>query len=120
MPIRVSCGCGREVNAPDNLAGKRVKCLQCKGPLPIPDPNAGAARDIPGILLNKNRESSKPSGKSRKSKRGGDNSALVIGAVVGLGVLLLGGGGYLIWSSMSGGGSSTGGGGPGGEAGTGR
>lgn len=115
MPIRVSCGCGREVNAPDNLAGKTVKCPQCKGPLPIPDPNAGDDGDIPVILLKKNRESSKPSGKSRKSKRGGDNSALVIGAVVGLGVLLLGGGGYLIWSSMSGGGSSTGGGGPGGQ-----
>ena len=106
MPIRVSCGCGREVNAPDNLAGKTVKCPQCKGPLSIPDPNAGDEEDIPVILLKKNRESAKPAGKSRKSKRGGDNSALIIGAVIGLGVLLLGGGGYLVWSSLSGGGAT--------------
>lgn len=115
MPIRVSCGCGREVNAPDNLAGKTVKCPGCKGPLRIPDPNAKDDDDIPVILLKKNRETAKPSGKSRKSKRGGDNSALVIGAVIGLGLLLLGGGGFLIWSTLSGGGggaAGTGAGGP--------
>jgi hypothetical protein len=112
MPIRVSCRCGREVNAPDNLAGKTVKCPQCKGLLPIPDPNAGDDDDIPVILLKKNRISAKPSGKERKAKRSGHNSALVIGAVVGLGLLLLGGGGYLVLSSLSGGGG-------GGAAGTG-
>lgn len=116
MPIRVQCGCGRVVNAPDNLAGKTVKCPQCKGPLAIPDPQAGDDDDIPVILLKKNKETTKPSGKGRKAKRGGDNTALVIGAVAVIGLLLLGGGGYLVWQGLSGGGQAGGGaGGAGGQ-----
>lgn len=36
MPIPVACQCGKQVNAPDNLAGKRVKCPACGNPLVIP------------------------------------------------------------------------------------
>ena len=36
MPIPVACQCGKQVNAPDNLAGKRVKCPGCGNPLDIP------------------------------------------------------------------------------------
>lgn len=36
MPIPVTCRCGQQVQAPDNLAGRTVACPRCKGPLVIP------------------------------------------------------------------------------------
>lgn len=36
MPIKVSCACGKSFAAPDNLAGKKVKCPACQQPLAIP------------------------------------------------------------------------------------
>lgn len=42
MPIKVSCKCGAAFAAPDNLAGKAVKCPKCSAPLSIPaGPAAG-------------------------------------------------------------------------------
>ena len=36
MPIRVAChSCGRQLNAPDNLAGRKAKCPSCGTVLPI-------------------------------------------------------------------------------------
>ena len=38
MPIRVDChSCGRPLNAPDKLAGRKAKCPQCQTILSIPD-----------------------------------------------------------------------------------
>lgn len=102
MPINAKCSCGREVNAPDAMAGKTVKCPQCKGPLKIPGGSA-AEDDIPVILLKKNRENSgsvKPA-KPKRSRKS-DNSAAIIGIAVGVVVLLLLGGG-VAWWTMSGG-----------------
>ena len=48
MPINAKCSCGREVNAPDAMAGKTVKCPQCKGPLKIP---GGSAAEDDRILV---------------------------------------------------------------------
>jgi hypothetical protein len=42
MPIIVKCSCGQEVNAPDQYAGKRVRCPACKDVLTVPDPGAAA------------------------------------------------------------------------------
>lgn len=42
MPIRAACQCGKAFAAPDNLAGKTVKCPGCGQPLRIPAA-AGAA-----------------------------------------------------------------------------
>lgn len=37
MPIRVECReCGRQINAPDKLAGRKAKCPQCQTILTIP------------------------------------------------------------------------------------
>lgn len=37
MPISVKCGdCGKGLKAPDALAGKKAKCPQCGGVIPIP------------------------------------------------------------------------------------
>lgn len=48
MPIRVTCQCGKSFAAPDNLAGKRVKCPACQQPLAIPEAaTAGAAAAAP-------------------------------------------------------------------------
>lgn len=40
MPIKVSCKCGKKINAPDDLAGKRIKCPACSEPLAVPQPAA--------------------------------------------------------------------------------
>ena len=38
MPILVTCSCGKKLNAPDTLAGKRVKCPGCQALVLIPEP----------------------------------------------------------------------------------
>ncbi len=39
MPIKAECGsCHKRFKAPDKLAGKKVKCPQCGGVIPIPKP----------------------------------------------------------------------------------
>ncbi len=39
MPIRVVChACGRQLNAPDHLAGRKAKCPKCQTVLPISAP----------------------------------------------------------------------------------
>jgi len=44
MPISASCpSCGAKINAPDNLAGRSVKCPKCANPFTVPA--AGAAAD---------------------------------------------------------------------------
>lgn len=41
MPITVSCpSCGGKINAPDNLAGRKVKCPKCSAPMMLPSDNA--------------------------------------------------------------------------------
>ena len=43
MPIKVECDCGRVINAPETAAGKRVKCPECHGSVPVP---AAAEPDV--------------------------------------------------------------------------
>ena len=44
MAIPVTCPhCGKHLNAPDNVAGKQVRCAGCKGVLTIPVPSAGSS-----------------------------------------------------------------------------
>ncbi len=38
MPISVTCPCGKKLNAPDTLAGKKAKCPACKQMLTVPEP----------------------------------------------------------------------------------
>lgn len=40
MPIRVDCDCGRTVTVKDELAGKLVKCPDCKQPVRVPAADA--------------------------------------------------------------------------------
>jgi hypothetical protein len=47
MPIPVKCKCGKQFAAKDELAGKAVRCPQCKQPLKIPQPQAGPAARAP-------------------------------------------------------------------------
>ena len=44
MPIRVTCTCGKSLNAPDTLAGKKAKCPGCGRVLSIPGAGAAAAK----------------------------------------------------------------------------
>ena len=43
MSIEVVCDCGRKITAGDDLAGKRVRCPQCKQPVAIPASGPGGA-----------------------------------------------------------------------------
>ncbi len=43
MPIQFACKCGRSLSVPDKLAGKAVKCPQCKQPLRVPQVQQAAA-----------------------------------------------------------------------------
>lgn len=36
MTRQVACACGKKFRAPESLAGKRVKCPACRGPIDIP------------------------------------------------------------------------------------
>ena len=52
MPIDVSCtSCSKKLRVPDNAAGKRIKCPQCKAPISVPSgslpTSAGAAPSVP-------------------------------------------------------------------------
>jgi hypothetical protein len=78
MPINAKCSCGREVNAPDAMAGKTVKCPQCKGALKIPGGSA-AEDDIPVILLKKNRENSGSvkAAKPKRSRKSNNSGAII-------------------------------------------
>src|SRR5436189_3480868 len=44
MPIPVACACGKKFAAKDELAGKRLKCPSCGGPIDIPAAQQPAAR----------------------------------------------------------------------------
>ena len=44
MPIPVRCACGKALNAPDALAGKKAKCPGCGAVLSIPAPAGAAAK----------------------------------------------------------------------------
>lgn len=51
MPIEVRCGCGKQLQAPDDAAGREAKCPHCGRmnkvgePLPPWDPRERAARE---------------------------------------------------------------------------
>ena len=47
MVIPVACTCGRTINAPDNMAGKRARCTYCGKPIPIPVPGQPPAPQGP-------------------------------------------------------------------------
>ena len=72
MPIKISCRCGQRFQAPDKLAGKKVRCPKCGNPLAIPaatrppaagQPTAGA--DVIGSLLDDMGVESTPAGGKR-------------------------------------------------------
>lgn len=46
MPSTVTCACGQKLKAPDNLAGKMVKCPKCKQPLKIPSAASTSEIDL--------------------------------------------------------------------------
>src|SRR5437868_10938399 len=39
MSISVRCSCGKELLAPDRLAGRKALCPACKRAVPVPDDN---------------------------------------------------------------------------------
>lgn len=47
MPIPVACSCGKSFAAPDNLAGKTVRCPGCQQPLAIPAAGQAAPQTRP-------------------------------------------------------------------------
>jgi len=52
MPIHVECpGCGRRLQAPDRLAGQRVKCPGCSAVIHVSSPAAAAVEAGPTILV---------------------------------------------------------------------
>lgn len=51
MPIKATCECGKSVAAPDQFAGKRVKCPGCGKAIVVPRPAAKhAANDITDLF----------------------------------------------------------------------
>lgn len=53
MPITVTCACGLELEAPDNLAGQSVKCPECATAVPIPGAASAAesTASAPGPII---------------------------------------------------------------------
>lgn len=49
MPIKVTCPCGAAFAAPDQYAGRTVKCPKCSNPLAIPNPAAAPAPAAGGL-----------------------------------------------------------------------
>lgn len=45
MPIPVQCDCGKSLNVPDKLAGKKGKCPACGAVLNIPAKSGGDEMD---------------------------------------------------------------------------
>ncbi len=45
MPIPVDCSCGRHFLIKDDLAGKKVRCSECKGIMTVPQPNIETSPD---------------------------------------------------------------------------
>ena len=72
MPIKISCRCGQRFQAPEKLAGKKVRCPKCGDPLVIPTAGspgtarqaAPAANDM-GSLLDEIGVESTPTGGKR-------------------------------------------------------
>ena len=52
MPIMVECSsCGKQYNAPDSMAGKRVKCKQCGQVFEIPGGGEGVGDDLSALSM---------------------------------------------------------------------
>ena len=47
MPIRLTCSCGKALEAPESAAGKQVRCRSCGAVTQVPGPGGQAA--MPGI-----------------------------------------------------------------------
>jgi hypothetical protein len=97
MALHVQCaGCGGKFQAPEKLAGKRVKCPKCGQPLAVPDPQSAAARPAGDLDLEQllGAEAgpavmpSAPLGPVRKKKRP-SNTRLIVGLSVGAGAAVL-------------------------------
>ncbi|MCP4816828.1 MAG: hypothetical protein GY888_30315 [Planctomycetaceae bacterium] len=72
MPIKISCRCGQRFQAPEKLAGKKVRCPKCGDPLVIPTAGSpGTARQATpaandmGSLLDEIGVESTPTGGKR-------------------------------------------------------
>jgi len=60
MPIEVFCDCGREIVAGDELAGKRVRCPQCKQAVEVPMLTGGGAASPPTLKSGSGANISRP------------------------------------------------------------
>ena len=47
MPIRISCGCGKQYNAPDHAKGKHVRCKSCNALISVPNDPMAIAESQP-------------------------------------------------------------------------
>ena len=47
MPIKVVCKCGKTLAAPDNAAGKAIRCPGCQNPIKVPAANSPAPAKPP-------------------------------------------------------------------------
>jgi hypothetical protein len=51
MPIAVDCTCGRPFRIKDELAGKKVRCPECKSILAVPEQSLGAEFDYEAEVI---------------------------------------------------------------------
>ena len=51
MPIAVDCMCGRPFRIKDELAGKKVRCPECKSILAVPEQSVGAEFDYEAEII---------------------------------------------------------------------
>lgn len=101
MPIRFSCPeCGKELQTPDEAAGKRIKCRSCQTAMIVPGGAEPETSEPPP-------EEPKPRKKCSASKsRGGSGMkmVLILGSLGLLGACVLIGGGVGIYFLVNGGG----------------
>ena len=99
MPITVACRCGQRFAARDNLAGRRVKCPACGGPIAIPAPSSPLDLNDGGLDLGSvasaeqaARPASNPLGAphaTRSTASGGSNNTTLLLVVGGIGVFVV-------------------------------
>jgi hypothetical protein len=51
MPIPVACDCGKKLRVKDELAGRKVRCPECKGVVAVPAPPKSAEDEALDVLM---------------------------------------------------------------------
>lgn len=60
MPIPVACGCGKKLRIKDELAGRKIRCPECKAVVPVRAPERSAEDEALDVLLSESPDDERP------------------------------------------------------------